>query len=139
MTIFQRLRHDQAGSPAVEFAFAAPVLLLFVIGIVQLGLLFSATAGMASGVNEGARFATIFPTPTDAQIVARINQKRFMVQNAYVQVLPPVHGTSNGVPYIDLTMNYSAPLNFVFFTTPAVTLKQTRRVYLSCSVGRRLG
>src|SRR6478735_1133928 len=131
MTLVQRLRTDQSGSPAVEFAFAAPVLLLFVIGIVQLGVLFSATAGMASGVNEGARYATVYPTPTDTQILARINQKRFMVQSAYMQTPTLVRGTSNGVPYIDITMTYSAPMNFVLFSTPAVTLKQKRRVYLS--------
>jgi Flp pilus assembly protein TadG len=131
MTLFRKLFRDRSGSPAVEFAFAAPVLLLFVIGIIQVGLLFSATAGMASGVNEGARYASIFPTPTDAQILDRINDKRFMVQTAYMQTPTLEHGTANGVPFIDITMRYSAPLNFVFFSTPAVTLKQTRRVYLA--------
>ena len=131
MIMWKRILRDQSGSPAVEFAFAAPVLILFVIGIVQLGLLFSATAGMASGVNEGARFATVYPTPTDDQIIARINQKRFMVQTAYMQTPTLVHGTNNGVSYIDITLNYSAPMNFVFFQTPAVSLRQTRRVYLS--------
>lgn len=131
MTLIRKLLRDRSGSPAVEFAFAAPMLLLFVIGIIQLGLLFSATAGMASGVNEGARYASIFPTPTDAQIIDRIRQKRFMVQNAYLQTPTLVRGTANGVPYIDITMRYSAPLNFVFFSTRPVTLKQTRRVYLS--------
>ena len=127
----RKLRTDKAGSAAVEFALAVPVLLLFVVGVIQLGLLFSARAGMASGVNEGARYANIFPTPTDAQIVDRINQKRFMVQSAHLQPTLLVHGTANGVPYIDITMTYSAPLNFIFFSTPPVTLKQTRRVYLS--------
>ena len=122
---------DRTGSAAVEFAFAAPILILFVIGVIQMGLLFSATAGMASGVNEGARYANIYPTPTDAQIIDRINQKRFMVQSAYMQTPRLEHGTSNGVPYIDITLRYSAPLNFIFFSTPPVTLKQTRRVYLS--------
>jgi Flp pilus assembly protein TadG len=131
MILIRKLFRDESGSPAVEFAFAAPVLILLVIGIIQLGLLFSATAGMASGVNEGARYASIYPTPTDAQILDRINQKRFMVQTNYMQTPTLVHGTANGVPYIDITMRYSAPLNFVFFSTPAVTLKQTRRVYLS--------
>ena len=127
----QKLLRDRSGSPAVEFAFAAPVLLLFVIGLVQLGLLFGARAGMASGVNEGARYANIYPTPTDAQIAAKISQKRFMVQSDYLQTPTLVHGTANGVPYIDITMKYSAPLNFVFFSTPPVTMTQTRRVYLS--------
>ncbi|HYZ47396.1 MAG TPA: TadE/TadG family type IV pilus assembly protein [Sphingomonas sp.] len=131
MNLLKRLRRDQAGSPAVQFALAAPTLLLLVIGIIQLGLLFSAYAGMASAVNEGARFATIYPTPTDDQIIAKMNQKKFLVQDARMTVAAPVHATANGVQYVELTMTYSAPLNFVFFSTPAVTLRQTRRAYLS--------
>jgi Flp pilus assembly protein TadG len=129
--MIRKLLRDRSGSPAVEFAFAAPVLLLFVIGIIQLGLLFSARAGMASGVNEAARYANIYPTPSDAQIIERINQKRFMVQSAYLQQPTLVHGTANGVNYIDITLRYSAPINFVFFQTPPITLEQARRVYLS--------
>jgi Flp pilus assembly protein TadG len=129
--MIRKLLRDRSGSPAVEFACAAPVLLLFVIGIIQLGLLFSARAGMASGVNEAARYANIYPTPSDAQIIERINQKRFMVQSAYLQQPTLVHGTANGVNYIDITLRYSAPINFVFFQTPPITLEQARRVYLS--------
>lgn len=130
MTMIRNLLRDRSGSPAIEFAFAAPVLMMFLIGITQLGVLFSATAGMINGVNEGARYATIYPTPTDDQILNRISQRRFMVQSAR-QTASLAHGTTNGVQYIDITMNYTAPLNFVFFQTPAVTLRQTRRVYLS--------
>ena len=54
-----------------------------------------------------------------------------MVQSAYMQTPVLVHGTNNGVSYIDITLNYAAPMNFVFFQTPAVNLRQTRRVYLS--------
>lgn len=125
------LRRDQSGSPAVEFALAAPTLFLFVIGIIQLGLLFSAYAGMGSAVNEGARYATVYPTPTDAQIIARMNQKKFMIQSAKTTIVTPVRATYKGVSYIELTIKYSAPLNFIFFSTPAVNLQQTRRAYLS--------
>jgi Flp pilus assembly protein TadG len=131
MNVLRRLLRDRTASPAVEFAFAAPVLMLFTIGTIQLGVLFAAYAGMASALNEGARFATTFPTPNDQQIVARMNAKRFMVQTAYMTIPMPVRGTVNNVNYIELRMNYSAPLNFVFFSTPAVTLSQTRRAYLS--------
>lgn len=130
MTMIRALFRDRAGASAVEFALAAPALLLFVIGMIQLGLLFSATAGMANGVNEAARYATIYPTPSDADILSKVSQKRFMVQSAY-QTVSLSRGTANGVQYLDITMNYSAPLNFIFFSTPPVTLRQTRRVYLS--------
>jgi Flp pilus assembly pilin Flp len=122
-----RICRNQQGSAAVEFAFAAPVLLLVIIGLVQLGILFSAQAGIANAVNEAARFATTFPTPTDGQIIERMKQRRFMVRAEHMAVPAPVRGISNGVAYIDLTMTYSAPLNFVFFSTQPIPLRQTRR------------
>jgi hypothetical protein len=54
-----------------------------------------------------------------------------MVQTAHMTIPAPARGTSNGVPYVDVSMSYSAPLNFIFFTTQPVQLRQTRRAYLS--------
>lgn len=126
---FRTLRCNR-GAAAVEFALTAPTLLLFIIGLLQLGLLFSAQAGMSNAVNEAARYATTFPTPTDAQIIDRMKQRRFMVRGEFMSVPAPVRGSANGVNFIDLTMNYSAPLNFVFFSTQPITMRQTRRAYL---------
>lgn len=125
------LHRDQSGSAVIEFALAVPVLFLFIIGIIQLGLLFSAYAGMGNAVNEAARYATISPTPTDDEIVARLNQRKFMLQAATTTVAAPVRGTVGDVSYIDLSMTYQAPLNFIFFSTPPITLQQTRRAYLA--------
>lgn len=131
MRLLNRLRRDQAGAPAVEFAFAAPVLFTLVIGIIQLGMLFGAYAGLSSAVNEGARYATLYPTPSDTQIVDRMKQMRFMMKATNLQVATPVRATENGVPYVELTATYSAPLDFIFFTTRPIRLQQTRRAWLS--------
>lgn len=131
MTLLKHIRSGQSGSAAVEFAFAAPIILLFMVGIIQLGIMFAAVAGMGSAVNEGARYATVYPTPTDSQIVARMNEKRFMVKTDHMTIPQPVRGQANGVSFVEVSMIYSAPINFVFFATPNITLRQTRRAYLS--------
>ena len=46
---------DQRGSPAVEFAIIAPVLMLLVFGIVQFGFAFYTYNEMFNGAREGAR------------------------------------------------------------------------------------
>lgn len=120
---------NERGASAVEFAIAVPVLLILIIGIIQLGILFMANAGLQQAVEEGARFATIFPNPDDSAIIARVNDKRFGLNAANVTGPSVTHGTSNGVSYVDVTMSYSAPLNFVFFETDPVTLSHTRRAY----------
>jgi Flp pilus assembly protein TadG len=54
-----------------------PALVVFVVGIAELGILFMANAGLRNAVAEGARYATIYPRPSDAQIRQRITDTRF--------------------------------------------------------------
>lgn len=51
----RRLARDERGSPAVEFALIAPVLMLFLFGIVQFGFAFYTYNEMLNGAREGAR------------------------------------------------------------------------------------
>ena len=126
---FLPLVRDRRGASAVEFALAVPVLLIFIIGIVQLGILFFANAGLRSSVAEGARYATIYPRPTDDQIKARAMQQRFGMDPAYLTGPTIVHGTSDGVSYVDIKMDYSVPIDFLFYRPPPVTLSVTRRAF----------
>ena len=50
-----RLRRDTRGAAALEFAIGAPVLVILILGILQVGLLFYSSAGLLQGVNEAAR------------------------------------------------------------------------------------
>ncbi len=51
---------DKRGVAAVEMALSLPVLLLFIYGIFEVGVMLNAVAGMQSGLGEGARYATIY-------------------------------------------------------------------------------
>ena len=123
------LLQNEKGASAVEFVLAFPVLMIFIIGILQLGILFSANAGLRQAVEEGARLATIFPTPDDAQITARVSNSKFGLVASRITGPTVTHGTSNGVNFVDVSMSYSVPLDFVLFTTAPVTLSYTRRAY----------
>jgi Flp pilus assembly protein TadG len=124
-----RISRDQRGASVIEFALLAPVLVAFIIGISQLGLLFYANAGLGNAVSEGARLATLYPRPTNEQIAARINDRRFGLDPAFVSGPTIVEGDDNGTPFAQITMTYAAPLNFIFYKTSPVRLSQTRRVY----------
>jgi Flp pilus assembly protein TadG len=124
-----RIGRDERGASVIEFALLAPVLVGFIIGISQLGLLFYANAGLGNAVSEGARLASLYPRPTNEQIAARINDRRFGLDPAYVRGPTIVEGVADGAPYAEITMNYAAPLNFIFYKTNPVRLSQTRRVY----------
>jgi len=121
---------DARGAAALEFALVVPALVVFIIGIAQLGILFMANAGLRNAVAEGARYATIYPRPTDTQIRQRITDTRFGLTPANIGTVTVTHGVSSGTDYADISMSYNVPLNFVFFTAPPVTLTESRRAFV---------
>lgn len=128
--LVKRLAADARATSAVEFALSAGILMLVLVGLAQVGILFMANAGLRHAVGEGARLSTIFPTPSDSTIVAKVASTRFGVNPAYITAGPTVtHGTENGASYTQVSMSYSVPLNFVLFSVPAVTLTETRRAF----------
>lgn len=128
--LVKKLTANARGATAVEFALSAGILVLMLVGLAQVGLLFMANAGLRHAVGEGARLSTIYPTPSDTTIRAKVASTRFGVNPTYITAGPTVtHGTENGASYTQVTMTYSVPLNFVFFQIPGVTLTETRRAF----------
>jgi len=145
MTKLLKLTRDERGAAVIEIAIALPVLVLFIWGLVQLGIAFQASAGMQHGLGEGARLATLCfnpdpdtgcETPTDAQIRTRVSEKAFGTTNGTLSALQIVDttsttGTTTVVLYKTLTLNYSQPTNFLFFQGPTINLSRSKRVYLA--------
>lgn len=116
---------------AVEFALAVPVLVLFLIGILQFGIILAANAGLRQAVGAGARLATLYPRPTDSVIIAGIQKAGFALNSANLDTPTLTHGTANGVPYVDIDLTYRPQLNFIFFQGPRITMTRSRRAYLN--------
>ncbi len=132
----KRLRHlkrDQRGAAVIEIAIVLPVLILFIYGIFQVGILYQANAGMQHALGEGARFATLCKpvtggcnVSTEAQIKAKMNAAVFGTKPGTFTIPNPT--TVNRV--MTLTVNYSQPMNFLFFPGPTVNLSRQKKVYL---------
>jgi hypothetical protein len=88
-----------------------------------------ANAGLQQAVEEGARYATIYPNPSDTAIATHVTDSKFGLQSANIIGPSVSHGTTSGVNYVDVTMSYTVPLNFVLFETAPVVLSHTRRAY----------
>lgn len=134
MTCLVRLVRDSRGVAIIEFAILLPVLVLFIYGTFMVGQLFYANAGMQHALGEGARFATLCLNPTpaggctvpsDAQIQARMNERVFGSGMGNFTVNAPVQGSG----YRDLSVTYTMPADFIFFSLPDVTMTQSKRVY----------
>ncbi|HEU4956850.1 MAG TPA: TadE/TadG family type IV pilus assembly protein [Sphingomicrobium sp.] len=147
MTRFIHIRRDERGAAVIEIAIALPTLILFIWGIFQLGIAFQASAGMQHALGEGARLATICvnptaagcSTPTDAAILAKVNDKLFGtgIGEFDAEITRPVDDPDtptvdeSDVNYIDLNATFSMPTNFLFFNGPNINLSRTKRVYLA--------
>ena len=129
MTRFHKLIADRAGSSAVEFAVSVPVLVMLIWGIAQVGLLYEANAGMQHALGEGARMATIFPTPTDTQIQTKITSAKFGLGNGTWGT--PTIVTDTAAKTKTITVSYSQPTDFLFLPGPNVSLSASKVVYLS--------
>ncbi|WP_022681686.1 TadE/TadG family type IV pilus assembly protein [Sphingobium bisphenolivorans] len=125
----RRLLRNQRGAAAIEFGLALPPFIILLMGAIQLGIVACARTGLQHAVDEGARYAAIYPTPTDSAIIARVSSREFGLDPAYVNDPTISHGTQYGIPYTEITMTYSRPLDFLLFRTPPVSVSYTRRTY----------
>jgi Flp pilus assembly protein TadG len=130
--IRRKLHSDEQGAAAIEMAFTLPILILFIYGIFQVGVVMAADAGMQHALGEGARLATIYPTPTDQAIIDKISDKKFGVFIGTFNT-PTVSDPGTGAcsKCRDLAVSYEVTPNFLFFNGPKITLNRSKRVYLS--------
>jgi Flp pilus assembly protein TadG len=63
---------NEAGSPAVEFALAAPVLFLVIAAIIEFGMIMFVTVLMEGGLREAARWGITGQIPEDGDRAAHI-------------------------------------------------------------------
>lgn len=71
MRKFRGSHRSQRGAAAIEFAIVLPILLLFVLGIVDLGLMMNSVSVTANAAREGARAAALGANGTQTRSVAK--------------------------------------------------------------------
>jgi hypothetical protein len=95
--------------------------------------LFEASAGMQSGLGEGARYATLClnPTssgctvPTDTQITSKVTGALF----GPAKGLTPTITTDTTAKTKTISLTYSTTVDFLFFTGPTVSLTRSKVAY----------
>jgi Flp pilus assembly protein TadG len=127
--LLRNLLKDTRGAAALEFVIAVPALVAMIWGMFQVGLMFQANAGMQQALGEAARAATIFPTPTDTQLQAMITSHKFGLGNGTWAT--PTIATDTGAGTKTITVSYSQPTDFLFFSGPSITITKSKVVYVS--------
>jgi len=139
MTMLRIIRRDERGAAAIEMAFALPALIIIIWAIIQLGLVFRALAGIQHSLGEGARFATLFPTPANAAIESRMEAAVYGVGpgefgfGVVEQVDDPATALvdESDVGFFDLTVTYTQPTSLLLLPGPTVSVERTKRVWVA--------
>lgn len=71
---FQQIRANRDGATAVEFAFAAPVLIMLLIGTVELGTIMFTSSLMEGALRDASRYGITGQEPDEAARLARIKE-----------------------------------------------------------------
>jgi Flp pilus assembly protein TadG len=127
---FRRLLADRRGATMLEFALVVPVLLAMLLGIVMLGMVFLAQAGLRSAVEDAARYATIWPRPSQTAIEARIAARRFGMDPANIVAPTVTFNTSSSPNYVTISMGYNLTINYLL-GSKTISLTETRRAYVT--------
>lgn len=127
--LLKRLWFDESGANVIEFAVAVPVLTVFIYGIFVVGKLFEAQAGMQHALGEAARYATLYPTPTDDQLKAKMAAKKFGVTGNGGTLSALSISTSGNTKTLSLT--YTQATDFLMFNGPNVSITKSKKVYLA--------
>ena len=132
MTMFRIVR-DERGTAAIEMAFALPALIVMIWAIIQLGLVFRATAGIQHALGEGARAATVWTGSAivPATIKARVEAAVYGIGPGDFEVPLPVRGTDCDDQCLDVTVTYSQDTDLILFPGPTVEVTRTKRVWLA--------
>lgn len=100
----------------VELAFALPVLLLIVWGVIDFGRLLYTANSLASAVREGARYAAVLPVPS-----TQVSAIRTAVRRTYVPLGSPALTDAQIVVADDTQVNGSVTVRVTGYTWSTIT------------------
>ncbi|WP_265563512.1 TadE/TadG family type IV pilus assembly protein [Sphingomicrobium arenosum] len=125
----KRLNRSEEGAAAIEMAFALPIFIVMLWMVVQMGLVMRAVAGMQHALGEGARLATIYPTPTTNDITNEINNRVYGIGPGNFAIDAPVYNNTGG--YVDLRVTYNQKTDLLFLPGPDIAISRNKRVYVA--------
>ena len=136
MKLIRRIRNDEKGVAVIEMAFALPILITMIWIFVQLAQVYRAVAGIQQALGEGARLATLWPTPDKDDIQDKIETSVYGIGPGEFTVDPPVLGpVDDGVittgKYYDLKVSYTQETNLLFVPGPDISVSRSKRVWVA--------
>jgi Flp pilus assembly protein TadG len=116
---YAKLRRDESGASAVEFAITAPVFFAVVFGIIEGGLLLWTQLGLQHGAEMAARCAAVNKTMCNNSSAVQ----NFAVQNSYgLNPAPSTFTVTTAACGTQISAAYTFNFITTYFGTPNVGL-----------------
>jgi Flp pilus assembly protein TadG len=91
MKLISRTSKSEKGQSLLELGVSVTILLLILVGVIELGMIFFQYIAMRDAAQEGAAYATIYPTACN-QAIERVKKDLYNVDPSQVDVTVEVNG-----------------------------------------------
>lgn len=112
-----------AGATAVEFALTAPVLLLIVYGVLELGRAVFTQGILDYAVQEGSRYAAAHSASTPAEIQAVVQSSFIGIDTAPVDLTITPTTNADGTRKVEVSVVYPFPWIVPLVAADAIVLE----------------
>jgi len=131
MSSRKTLRACDQGVAAIEFAFAGPILIMLMIGMLQAAVALHAAGGVRHAIGEGARFAKVHRTASVDEVRAVVRSNFEGLHADRVKSLVVERGlTPAGAPFARIAMVYEPEIVIPFLKPRTLRFQESRLVYL---------
>ena len=129
---FRRIRRSQRGATAVEFALVAPIFLIMVIGVFELGRAMWIRASMQYAVEETTRYAIVNTSATTSALAtyaaSAYSSSGINISGA---TFSATQATTSGITYVTITGSYDFSVIVPLVPIPDITLSAKSRIPVS--------
>jgi len=124
-----KLRRSRCGATAVEFAMVAPIFLIMVIGVFELGRAMWIRASMQYAVEEAARFA-IVNTSASTSTLASYAATAYSSSGINISgaTFTATQATTSGLTYVTIIGSYNFSVIVPLVPIPDITLSARSRI-----------
>lgn len=124
------LRSNQHGSAAVDLAFVLPVMLLFILGIIECGRAVWTNYSLQTAVEDTARYILANPLASDPQITTYVGNKLDLLDSSKITITVTRESVS-GVNFVSVSAAYSLSVLTMIFPDGDISLIGSSRIALT--------
>jgi len=139
--LFARLSRDQHGAAAIEFVILAPILIMMLLGVMQIGLYMQAQNALSGVAGDMSRYMSveyqkdneITNTQLEALAYTRAVSAPYLLDGARVGTTATNSATQaiTNVREIELTMTYQVPSVIAFANMGPMNLTYKKSIYVT--------